>query len=94
MVTNDASMNSFKHKIMEEVCRLEWAGQNDPEHIDELVLKMIPGPKPEYRCCVYKEWSLLGHRNLDGDTTLTLLIFLLSQDGSYFFLIHIARIGM
>ena len=53
MVTNDASMNSFKHKIMEEVCRLEWNGENNQEHIEQLVLKMIPGPKPEYRCCFY-----------------------------------------
>ena len=62
MVTNDASMNSFKHKIMEEVCRLEWNGENDQEHIEQLVLKMIPGPKPEYRCCVYKEREIVRQR--------------------------------
>ena len=52
MINNDESMVSFKHKIMEEVCRLEWEGNNDQEHIEQLVLKTIPGPKPEYRCCL------------------------------------------
>ena len=43
MVTNDFGMNRFKHNIIEEVCRLEWNGQNDQEHIEKLVLKLIPG---------------------------------------------------
>ncbi|WP_026663435.1 4Fe-4S dicluster domain-containing protein [Butyrivibrio proteoclasticus] len=62
MVTNDESMNRFKHKIMEEVCRLEWEGHNDQEHIEQLVLKTIPGPKPEYRCCIYKEREIVRQR--------------------------------
>lgn len=62
MVKNDESMNSFKHKIMEEVCRLEWDGNNDPDHIEQLVLKTIPGPKPEYRCCIYKEREIVRQR--------------------------------
>jgi [FeFe] hydrogenase (group B1/B3) len=62
MVTNDESMNRFKHNIMEQVCRLEWDGKNDPEHIEELILKIIPGPKPSYRCCVYKEREIVRQR--------------------------------
>ncbi|MBO4458215.1 MAG: 4Fe-4S dicluster domain-containing protein [Butyrivibrio sp.] len=64
MVTNDFGMNSFKHKVMEEVCRLEWNDQNDQEHIEQLVLKMIPGPKPQYRCCVFKEREIVRQRIL------------------------------
>ena len=48
MVTNDSLMNRFKHNVMEEVCRLEWNDENDPEHVEQLILKMIPGPKPNY----------------------------------------------
>lgn len=62
MVTNDVSMNRFKHNIMEQVCRLEWEGKNDPEHIEELILKIIPGPKPSYRCCIYKEREIVRQR--------------------------------
>lgn len=62
MVTNDESMNRFKHNIMEKVCRLEWEGNNDPEHIEQLVMDIIPGPKPSYRCCVYKEREIVRQR--------------------------------
>ena len=62
MVTNDESMNRFKHNIMERVCRLEWEGNNDPEHIEQLVMDIIPGPKPSYRCCVYKEREIVRQR--------------------------------
>lgn len=62
MVTNDESMNRFKHNIMEQVCRLEWEGNNDPEHIEQLVMDIIPGPKPSYRCCVYKEREIVRQR--------------------------------
>lgn len=62
MVTNDESMNRFKHNIMEQVCRLEWEGNNDQEHIEQLILDIIPGPKPTYRCCVYKEREIVRQR--------------------------------
>ena len=62
MVTNDVSMNRFKHNIMEQVCRLEWEGKLDQEHIEELITKIIPGPKPQYRCCIYKEREIVRQR--------------------------------
>jgi [FeFe] hydrogenase (group B1/B3) len=55
-------MNRFKHNIMEQVCRLEWEGKNDQEHIEQLILDIIPGPKPTYRCCVYKEREIVRQR--------------------------------
>ncbi len=62
MVTNDKSMVSFKHKIMEEVCKLAWDGQLTEKTKDELTYKIIPGPKPTYRCCVYKEREIVRQR--------------------------------
>ncbi len=62
MVKNDENINSFKHKIMEDVCRLEWEGKNDPEHIEQLILDTIPGPKAKYRCCIYKEREIVRQR--------------------------------
>ena len=62
MVKNDESMNRFKHNIMEQVCRLAWEEKLDQDHIDELVNKIIPGPKPNYRCCIYKEREIVRQR--------------------------------
>ena len=61
MVTNDTGIVWFKHKIMEEVCRLAWEGKLDDAEKDKLVYKMVPGPKSEY-CCVYKEREIVRQR--------------------------------
>ena len=62
MITNDKGLVGFKHKIMEEVCRLAWNDELDEEHKEKLVYKLAPGPKPEYRCCVYKEREIVRQR--------------------------------
>ena len=61
MVTNDTGIVWFKHKIMEEVCRLAWEGKLNEDEKDKLVYKMVPGPKSEY-CCVYKEREIVRQR--------------------------------
>ena len=61
MVTNDKGIVSFKHKIMEEVCRLAWDGKLNDEEKDNLVYKIVPGPKSQY-CCVYKEREIVRQR--------------------------------
>ncbi len=62
MITNDKGLVGFKHKIMEEVCKLAWNDELDEEHKEQLVYKLAPGPKPEYRCCVYKEREIVRQR--------------------------------
>ena len=62
MVTSDAGIVRLKHRIMEEVCRLAWAGELDAEHKEQVVYEIIPGPKPAYRCCVYKEREIVRQR--------------------------------
>lgn len=61
MVTNDKGIVSFKHKIMEEVCRLAWEGKLNNEEKEKLVYKMVPGPKSSY-CCIYKEREIVKQR--------------------------------
>mgnify|MGYP002853327991 CR=1 FL=1 len=61
MVTNDKGIVSFKHKIMEEVCRLAWEGKLNSEEKENLVYKMVPGPKSDY-CCIYKEREIVKQR--------------------------------
>ena len=62
MVTNDKGLVAFKHRIMVEVCKLAWKGELDEEHKDRLVYELAPGPKPVYRCCVFKEREIVRQR--------------------------------
>ena len=61
MVTNDKGIVSFKHKIMEEVCRLAWEGRLNDAEKEKLVYEMVPGPKSQY-CCIYKEREIVKQR--------------------------------
>ena len=52
MISNDEGIISLKHKVMEEVCRLAWNDNLNEESRELLVNQIIPGPKPEFRCCI------------------------------------------
>ena len=62
MVTNDASILEFKHRVITEVCRLAWNRQLNEDTKEALVKQLIPGPKPNYRCCIYKEREIVRDR--------------------------------
>ena len=62
MITNDGGLVRFKHDVVEEVCRLAWEDNLNEETKNELVYKLIPGPKATYRCCIYKERELVRQR--------------------------------
>ena len=62
MNTNDKGIVELKHFILREVCRLAWAGQLEPEETEKIVYQVSPGPKPKYRCCVYKEREIVRGR--------------------------------
>jgi [FeFe] hydrogenase (group B1/B3) len=62
MVTGDKGLVSYKHKVMEEVARLAWNDELDQQHEEQLILDLIPGPKPTYRCCIYKEREVTRQR--------------------------------
>ena len=61
MITNDATILRFKHKILREVAKLAWDGKLDEER-DLLPYRLIPGPKASYRCCIYKEREIVRQR--------------------------------
>ena len=74
MITNDKEIRDLKHEIATEVCRLAWAGKLNAEESEKIVFRIIPGPKPEYRCCVYKERAIVRERirlatGLNADVT-------------------------
>ena len=62
VTTNDKGIIQFKHKVMEEICRLAWDDNLNEKTMDELAYRLIPGPKPEYRCCIYKEREITRER--------------------------------
>ena len=78
MVKNDTGISEVTHKVNEAVCRLMWEGNVDSDHLEKIAYEISPGPKPEYRCCVYKEREIVRHRirlacqkNADIDSTTT-----------------------
>ena len=62
MITNDASIVAFKHKVIEEICRLAWDNALTEENKEALIRRLIPGPKPNYRCCIYREREIVRYR--------------------------------
>ena len=62
MITNDKEIRGLKHNIATEVCKLAWEGKLNSEEREKIVFRVSPGPKPEYRCCVYKERAIVRER--------------------------------
>ena len=62
MITNDKGIVELKHYILREVCRLAWDNALTAENLDRIVFEVSPGPKPQYRCCVYKEREIVRGR--------------------------------
>ena len=62
MVTNDSGILALKAYIIREVCRMAWEDNLTEEECEKLVYTISPGPKPSYRCCVYKEREIVRGR--------------------------------
>ena len=62
MITNDKGIVELKHFILREVCRLAWDGRLSAEETEKIVYEVSPGPKPQYRCCVYTEREIVRGR--------------------------------
>ena len=57
----DANVIKIKHEVLEEVARLAFDGELE-EHKDDIAMKLIPGPLPQFRCCIYKEREIIRQR--------------------------------
>lgn len=62
MITNDKGIVELKHFVLREVCRLAWNDRLTAEELEKIVYQVSPGPKPQYRCCVYKEREIVRGR--------------------------------
>lgn len=58
----DTSVQELKYKVLKEVATLAFDGQLTPESVLEIPERVIPGPDPTMRCCIYKERAIVGHR--------------------------------
>lgn len=57
----DENVIKIKHKVLYEVAKLAFAGELDAER-DHIATKLIPGPLPQFRCCIYKEREIIRQR--------------------------------
>ena len=61
MMYADEGVIKIKHEVLTEVARLALAGEFE-ERKDEIPYRLIPGPKPQFRCCIYKEREIIRER--------------------------------
>ena len=54
----DGNVIKIKHDVLFEVAKLAFAGELE-EQRDHIPLKLIPGPTPQFRCCIYKEREII-----------------------------------
>lgn len=57
----DGNVIKIKHDVLYEVAKHAFAGDLD-EKRDNIALELIPGPTPQFRCCIYKEREIIRQR--------------------------------
>lgn len=57
----DENVIIIKHKVLTEVARLAFEGKLEEER-DHIANRLIPGPLPQFRCCIYKEREIIRQR--------------------------------
>lgn len=57
----DENLLKIKHEVLYEVAKLAFEGTLD-EKKDDIAMKLIPGPNPQFRCCIYKEREIIRQR--------------------------------
>ena len=62
MITNDKGFIPLKHRVIEGLAKLAWQNNVNEESKERLVRELSPGPKANFRCCVYKEREILRRR--------------------------------
>ena len=57
----DENVIKIKHDVLYEVAKLAFAGELE-EKRDQIAFELIPGPTPQFRCCIYKEREIIRQR--------------------------------
>lgn len=61
MIENDADIGSIKAEVLYEVAKLAFEDKLK-EMEEEIPFSIIPGPKANFRCCVYREREIIRER--------------------------------
>lgn len=61
MLSRYSNVNDIKHEVLLRVSQLAFEGTLE-EKRDEIPYEFIPGHKPTFRCCVYKEREIIRQR--------------------------------
>ncbi len=56
---NDAKQ--LKYQVLTQVAKYTFEGTLD-KHIEEIPYDIIPGPVPNFRCCIYREREIIRER--------------------------------
>ena len=57
----DENVIKIKHDVLYEVAKLAFAGELEAKR-DHIAVELIPGPTPQFRCCIYKEREIIRQR--------------------------------
>lgn len=57
----DENVIRIKHDVLYEVAKYAFAGKLE-EKKEDIPFEMIHGPKPQFRCCIYKEREIIRQR--------------------------------
>ncbi|MBC5713565.1 4Fe-4S dicluster domain-containing protein [Roseburia sp. BX1005] len=57
----DENVIKIKHAVLYEVAKHAFEGTLEEEK-DNIPYKLIPGPTPQFRCCIYKEREIIRQR--------------------------------
>lgn len=57
----DENVIKIKHDVLYEVAKLAFADELE-EKRDGIAQSLIPGPPPQFRCCIYKEREIIRQR--------------------------------
>ncbi|BBF43434.1 periplasmic [Fe] hydrogenase [Lachnospiraceae bacterium KM106-2] len=60
MLEHNARLESIKREVMYEVAKAAF--HNDEAAMEQIPYDMIPGPQPQFRCCIYKEREIIRQR--------------------------------
>ena len=61
MMYADENVIKIKHDVLYEVAKLAFAGELEAKR-DHIAVELIPGPTPQFRCCIYKEREIIKQR--------------------------------
>ena len=61
MMQYDNDAKQMKYEVLKLVAKYTFEGTLN-EHLEDIPYDIIPGPQPNYRCCIYREREIIRER--------------------------------